>query len=124
MAHSPTILIVDDQADIRKMLVEILSLEGYSTELATNGREAMDRLAVSGPRVVLLDLLMPVLDGWGVMRELEASPLERAKHKIILVSAWSTLEKAQDLNADGMLVKPFQVEQLLAALEPIMAEVS
>lgn len=127
MAHTPTIptiLIVDDHPDIRKMLVEMLSLEGYATEMATNGREALDMLAASGPRVVLLDLLMPVLDGWGVMRELEANPTERARHKIILLSAWANLEQAQDLNADGMLAKPFQLEQLVSALAPVMAPVS
>ncbi|HLZ23113.1 MAG TPA: response regulator [Ktedonobacterales bacterium] len=123
MAHTPTILIVDDDPAIRKMLVEMLSLEGYPTETATNGREALDHLATSAPRVVLLDLLMPVVDGWGVMRELEANPAERTKHKIILLSAWANLEKAQDLNADGMLAKPFQLEQLLSALAPVTAAV-
>ncbi|MGH2516763.1 MAG: response regulator transcription factor, partial [Ktedonobacterales bacterium] len=65
MATTPTVLIVDDDPAIRKMLVEMLSLEGYATETATNGREALDQLAASGPRVVLLDLLMPEVDGRG-----------------------------------------------------------
>lgn len=121
MADTPTVLIVDDDPAIRKMLVEMLSLEGYPTETATNGREALDKLATSGPRLVLLDLLMPEVDGRGVMRELNARPAERSKHKIILVSAWANLENARDLQAlaDGMLVKPFQMEQLMAALAPV-----
>lgn len=116
MANHPTVLIVDDDPAIRKMLVEVLQLEGIPTETATNGREAIDILARSGPRVVLLDLSMPVLDGWGVMRELEQNPAERTKHKVILVSAVQYLEQARDLEADGRLSKPFTVPQLLNAL--------
>ncbi len=116
MANHPTVLIVDDDASIRRMLVEVLQLEGIPTETATNGREAIDILARGGSRVVLLDLMMPVLDGWGVMRELEQDPTQRAKHKIILVSAVEKLEAARDLDSDGTLSKPFTVPQLLNAL--------
>ena len=117
MAHAPTILIVDDDPAIRKMLVEVLSLEGYPTETAVNGREALDLLARGGARVVLLDLLMPVMDGRGVMSELRANPAERSRHKVILVSAIGNLEGAQDLEPDSVLPKPFTVEQLLNVVD-------
>ncbi len=97
MANLPTVLIVDDDPSIRKMLIEVLQLEGYPTETATNGREAMDILARSGPRVVLLDLLMPVLDGRGVLRELDEMPEAREKHTVILVSALDRLEANADI---------------------------
>jgi CheY-like chemotaxis protein len=113
MAHLPTILIVDDDPTIRKMLVEVLSLEGYPTETAVNGREALEMLAKSGPRLVLLDLLMPEVDGRGVISQLCEDPQERQKHRIILVSAWTNLEAARDVEADGTLMKPFNVNQLL-----------
>ena len=116
MAKHPTVLIVDDDPAIRKMLVEVLQLEGIPTETATNGREAVDILARSGPRIVLLDLMMPVLDGWGVVAELNQNPSERAKHKIILVSAIERLEAARDPDSDGTLSKPFTVPQLLNVL--------
>ena len=121
MAHSPTILIVDDDPHIRKMLVEMLTLEGYPTETALNGREALDLLAQSGPRVILLDLMMPILDGRGVMEALNADPPARAQHKVILVSAHDRLESAHDLAPDGLLPKPFTLPQLLSVLEPISA---
>ena len=124
MAKPPTILIVDDDPAIRKMLVEVLSLEGYSTETAANGREALDRLAQSNsPRIVLLDLLMPVIDGRGVMEALATTPEERARHKIILVSAWINIQASQDLQPDGILAKPFTVNQRLNVLDPITAKV-
>lgn len=113
MPHAPTILIVDDDPAIRKMLVEVLSLEGYPTETAVNGREAMELLARGGARVILLDLLMPVLDGRGMMTELDANPPERSRHKVILMSAIAHLDEARDLEADGVLSKPFTVDQLL-----------
>ena len=116
MARLPTVLIVDDDPAIRKMLVEVLSLEGYPTETAVNGREALDILAKSGPRLVLLDLLMPEVDGRGVMLALRAQPEEREKHRIILVSALTYLEQSRDLEADGTLTKPFHVNQLLNVL--------
>ncbi|HST87856.1 MAG TPA: response regulator, partial [Ktedonobacterales bacterium] len=97
---------------------EVLSLEGYPTETAENGRVALELLAHSGPRVVLLDLLMPEVDGRGVMRALEENPAERARHHIILVSAWSNLEATQDLRADGKLAKPFTVNELLSLVAP------
>jgi two-component system, OmpR family, response regulator MprA len=117
MAQAPTVLIVDDDPAIRKMLVEVLSLEGYATETAVNGRDALDKLASSGPRIVLLDLLMPEVDGRRVVEELNAHPAEREKHRIILVSAWTILEAARDIKADGTLSKPFTVTQLLAVLD-------
>jgi CheY-like chemotaxis protein len=119
--QKPIVLIVDDEEPIRKMLVEVLSLEGYPTETATNGREALDALAKGGPRVVLLDLLMPVLDGRGVMRHLQTNPAERARHKIILISALINLEAHRDLQADGELSKPFTVDKLLNTLDSVAA---
>jgi CheY-like chemotaxis protein len=120
MAHSPTILIVDDDPAIRKMLVEVLSLEGYPTETATNGQEALAMLTTSGAsRIVLLDLLMPVLDGRGMMMQLDDIPATRSQHKIVLMSAWTQLELARDLTVDGALPKPFTVVQLLSVLEPL-----
>jgi CheY-like chemotaxis protein len=113
MAYLPTVLIVDDDPAIRRMLVEVLSLEGYPTETADNGRQALEMLAKSGPRLVLLDLLMPEVDGRGVINQLSEDPQERKKHCIILVSAWANLEAARDLEADGTLAKPFNVNQLL-----------
>lgn len=123
MAHMPTILIVDDDPHIRNMLVEVLSLEGYPTETAVNGREALEKLPRGGPRIVLLDLLMPEVDGRGVLSALQEVPDERQRHKIILVSAWANLEQAQDLEPDGKLSKPFTVNQLLDVLTPLSAVV-
>ncbi|HEX9035808.1 MAG TPA: response regulator [Ktedonobacterales bacterium] len=122
MARTPTVLIVDDDPAIRKMLVEVLTLEGYPTETAANGQEALDLLSRSPARVVLLDLMMPVVDGWGVLASLEAEPPARAKHRIILISAWGTLEKASNLVVEGKVSKPFTVDQLMNVLQPVASD--
>ncbi len=121
MASKPTVLIVDDEANIRKMITEVLSLEGYVVESAANGREALDLLRSAGPRVILLDIKMPVLDGEGFLQELEAVPSERKKHKVILVSAFLNLPNYQHLQAEGRLSKPFTVDQLINAVAAVGA---
>jgi CheY-like chemotaxis protein len=122
MASLPTILIVDDDPDIRRMLTETLRLEGYPYETATNGREGLDLLRrANGTWVVLLDLLMPVLDGRGFMNELRTNPTERARHKIIFISANHNLEAHRDLDPDAMLAKPFTITQLLNLLDSMKA---
>lgn len=120
----PTVLIVDDDPAIRKMLVEVLALEGYPTETATNGQEALDLLAKSGPRIILLDYNMPVVDGRGVVTQLESDPPSRSRHKIILVSAFTHLETVRDLVVDSTLPKPFTVVQLLSVLEPLAQSIA
>jgi CheY-like chemotaxis protein len=123
-AFKPTILIVDDDPYIRKMLVEVLGLEGYPLETATNGQEALEALDKGAPRLILLDLLMPVVDGRAVMNQLRATPEIRARHKIVLVSANDRLEAARDLEPDSMLAKPFTVDQLLNVIETASAGLS
>lgn len=117
----PTVLIVDDDFSIRKMLVEVLTLEGFPTETAVNGREALEMLAGSEPRVVLLDLLMPEVDGRGVVEQLEATPELRSKHRIVLVSAFANLDKVRDLKVEGRLPKPLTADQLLNTLDAVTA---
>jgi CheY-like chemotaxis protein len=125
MAQTPTILVVDDDPAIRKMLVEMLTLEGYPVEQAVNGREALEMLPRSGPRVVLLDLLMPEVSGRGVLETLAANPSERARHKIVLVSALDKLQENADLHtlSDQTLAKPFTLEGLMSVLEPLAVQV-
>jgi two-component system response regulator (stage 0 sporulation protein F) len=118
MASLPTIMIVDDDPGIRKMLIEALTLEGYPYETATNGQEALDLLSkINAPRVILLDLLMPVLNGRQFMETLNASPAERARHQVVFISANHNLEQHRDLDPDATLAKPFTVNQLFSLLE-------
>ena len=114
----PTILIVDDDPAIRALLTEMLSMEGYAMETAKDGVEAIAFLRDLPPtfRIILLDLLMPNIDGWGVVRWITEHPEIRANTKIVLMSANDRLKQAYDLEQDGRLVKPFDLGTLLETI--------
>lgn len=116
----PTVLIVDDDPSIRKLLQEVLTLEGYPLETAADGAEALAALERGGSRLVLLDLLMPNVAGWDVMQALEANGT-RAQHKIIFVSANDKLEDYRHLTPDDELAKPFTVDQLINVIQKHVA---
>jgi two-component system chemotaxis response regulator CheY len=121
-AAMPKVLIVDDDAAIRKMLVDALSLEGFQTETARDGREVLTLLEDGGRRIVLLDLMMPVMDGWELCRYLTEHASLRQQVSIILMSAGEKLEQARDLQVEGYLAKPFNIDQLLECLNPFVSE--
>ncbi|HEY8924657.1 MAG TPA: response regulator [Polyangia bacterium] len=84
-----TILVVEDEADSRETLREILELEGYNVRTAVNGREALDTLDAIGDQIciVLLDLFMPVMDGWQVINELRATGRLATTQVVVITSA-------------------------------------
>jgi CheY-like chemotaxis protein len=106
------ILIVEDDADLREMMAQLLHLEGYETALAANGREALDYLRVNGtPKLILLDLMMPVMDGWEFRREQQRDP-EIARVPVVVLSALDR-GRAIDVIADDFLKKPLDFDRLL-----------
>jgi CheY-like chemotaxis protein len=121
MSMSDPVLVVDDTAAFRDMVVAILSVRGYRVATATNGREAISRLhAAAEPHTVLLDIVMPVLDGLATLRELRADPaLSRAGHRVILMSTSARLAAPDAPVSVSKLPKPFTPRQLVAAVEAI-----
>lgn len=108
------ILVVDDDPDIRDSLREVLEDEGYDVATVGNGREALDYLKQASPRpcVILLDLMMPVMDGWQFRRQ-QVLDAQLADIPVIVVSA-AGKERMAGIDADGYLSKPVDLEQLLA----------
>lgn len=113
------ILVVDDDPGIRQTVIDILDLEGYSVESAANGEEALRALERIQPAVVLLDMRMPVLDGWGFMCALSG----RADQPPVLVmtAARNAREWADEIGAQGHLSEPFELDDLLRAVERFSA---
>lgn len=110
----PRVLIVDDDPAIRNMLDELLKDEGYSTLLASDGQSAVERARTGKPHVILMDLMLPVLDGASAIRMLKSDPDTRCI-RIIAMSAGANLRlHADHLPADGVLGKPFDLDTLLA----------
>jgi two-component system, chemotaxis family, chemotaxis protein CheY len=111
------ILVVDDDPAILATVVEILDLEGYSVETATNGREALQAVERTNPSLMLLDMRMPVMDGWGVARELRARgdrlPI------VVMTAAQNARAWAEEIGAAGFVAKPFELPQLLAVVKRV-----
>jgi len=111
------VLVVDDDPDILDALSEILEVEGYHVQRARNGREALQRLELGLPDLVLLDLMMPVMDGWEFARSLDPG----ARPPIIVLSADRNVSaKAKEIGALGWLAKPFELSELLAAVRSVV----
>ncbi|MGH2485263.1 MAG: response regulator [Ktedonobacterales bacterium] len=114
MLAAPGILIVDDALDVRHLLRVMLAREGFHTETATNGREALELLKRAGPSIVLLGRAMPYMTGEEVLTALKQTPDIRRRHWIILMSAHLKVDEvAVAAGADSSLSKPFTVDQLL-----------
>jgi CheY-like chemotaxis protein len=111
LPHCP-VLIVEDDEDLREMMAQLLMLEGYQAATVANGREALDYLQrAKRPNVILLDLMMPVMDGWEFQRQLEADP-SLAPVPVIVLSALDQV-RAANINAAAFLKKPLDFDRLL-----------
>jgi CheY-like chemotaxis protein len=120
---TPTVLVVDDEPHVVWMLRFSLEAEGYQTLSACDGREALDELRLHHPELMLLDIMMPVLDGWSVLEELRTWPAAD-RPRVIVVSARASLRdraKAIELGADAFVSKPFNVDDLLRVLQELKA---
>ncbi|MBN1204795.1 MAG: response regulator [Myxococcaceae bacterium] len=115
-AHSGStvILVVDDDPDILEALSEILEAEGFEIRRARNGKEALERLEPDPPQLILLDLMMPVMDGWEFAQRMRQRPPAVASIPLIVLSADRNVgSKALDIGAVGHLAKPFELNDLL-----------
>lgn len=114
------ILVVDDEASIREVVVDMLGLQGYRTETAADGAEALEAIARERPRLVLLDMRMPRMDGWAFARALEQRGIDIPV--IVMTAARDAESWAAEIDADAFLGKPFRVDMLLDAVERILDE--
>lgn len=106
-----SILVVDDDPGILATVREILTLEGYTVATATNGAEALRHVDSDGVSLVLLDMRMPVLDGWGFAREI--AKRGRRPPMVVMTAAGEARQWAREIGADDFLAKPFDIRVLL-----------
>ena len=107
------VLVVDDDPNIRRMMIAALKRDGYSFLEASNGKEALDAMRADHPAAVVLDLMMPIVSGWDVLRERASDP-ELIKIPVIVVSASRSPEiaAAMDKGICAFLPKPFDIAAL------------
>ena len=114
----PSVLVVDDEPQVVWVLQFSLESEGYETYTANNGVEALDRIAEHHPQLMVLDVMMPRMDGWTVLERLLELPREE-RPRVVMVTALASLRdraKAAELGADAYVPKPFDVDELIDVL--------
>ncbi len=111
--NAPLVLVVDDDADILEAICDILEVEGYRVARARHGGEALTRVEAERPALILLDLMMPVMDGITFARALRTRPAV-SDVPIVVISADGNPARAASIGALGYLAKPFDVDALLA----------
>ncbi|AJC56714.1 response regulator transcription factor [Streptomyces sp. 769] len=118
--HPARILIVDDEPAVREALQRSLAFEGYGTEAAVDGLDAVEKVAAYDPELIVLDVLMPRMDGLTAARRLRASGVTVP---ILMLTARDTVGDrvtGLDAGADDYLVKPFELDELLARIRALL----
>ena len=114
-----SVLVVEDDRNIRELLQLYLEKEGYAVTIATDGGQGLQKFRAIHPDLVLLDVMMPVMDGWAVCRAIRAE----SQTPIIMLTAKSeTEDKITGLRtgADDYVTKPFEMRELLARMEAVL----
>jgi CheY-like chemotaxis protein len=109
------VLVVDDDRDIRELLVELFASEGYEVASASDGRRALAEARARRPDVILLDLMMPVMSGWE-FREAQLRDPALADIPVVVVTAFE-----ESLDGTELLRKPFLVDDVLDAVQRLSA---
>jgi CheY-like chemotaxis protein len=118
MSASPKILVVDDEPAIRDLLVAVLEDEGYRTVAASSAPRALELLSAEQPNLVLMDIMMPEMDGREAFRRMEEQP-ELARIPVVMMSAAYAADRVPGRVA-AFLPKPFDLEQLLATIARVL----
>ena len=118
------ILLVDDSLLVQKMIREYFEPEGYEVLVAGNGREALELVRSENPKLIVSDIIMPVMDGWEFCEEIRSSPETADIPFLFLTAVREVPKRIQGLRmgADDYITKPFSREELLARVEVCLAK--
>jgi DNA-binding response OmpR family regulator len=116
LAHR--VLVVDDEPQVVWVLQLALDAEGYEVLTARDGVEALTQISQGHPELMVLDVMMPRMDGWSVMREMSKLPIEERPRVVMVTALASSHDRATaaELGADAYVPKPFDMDQLLGVL--------
>ena len=114
-----TVLVVEDDRNIAELLQMYLEKEGYAVTIAADGGQGLEKFKAIQPDIVLLDVMMPVMDGWAVCHAIRA---ESRTPIIMLTAKGETSDKVQGLKsgADDYITKPFEMKEVLARVEAVL----
>ncbi len=117
------ILIAEDNAEIRALVSSILVEEGHKVSVAQNGQQALDMVLEDAPDLLVLDIMMPQMDGYTVLKELKATGT-RDKMKILVLTAKTSESdwvRGYKLGADAYITKPFDIDELTTQVEELIS---
>jgi len=122
----PSLLIVEDEGAFRELITMALTFEGYEVRSVENGWEVLETMRKSQPDLLILDLSMPRFSGWDILHSMRADPL--FQHIPVLVITANadevTRRRAQTERVDGLLIKPVDIQEILAALQRILGRLN
>ena len=121
---SQSILIVDDESYIVTSLSYVMKNAGFEVDAAGDGEEALEKVKAKAPDLVILDIMMPKLDGFEVCKQIRANPDWNGVRIIMLTAKGrdSEREKGLELGADDYLTKPFSTRDILQRAKDVLAE--
>jgi len=122
-AKKPLVLVVDDFADNREMYSEYLTYSGYDVIEAKNGKEAIEAAQARSPDIIIMDLSLPVMDGWEATRRLKADGRTREIPVVALTghALAGHSQGAREAGCDSFLAKPCLPDQLVAEIKRMLA---
>ena len=115
-----TVLVVDDDSNIREVLHKFFTLKGYQVILAANGEQALELAESEMPKVILLDINMPGIDGMETCKRLRADEKTRLIPIILITAYGATRTEASDAGADDIIYKPFDMKDLSIRLKSVI----
>jgi len=119
MERVSPVLIVDDDPTVLEMMEVLLSGEGYDVVTACNGIEALDRVNGQRPAVIILDMCMPVLDGYSVIGQLRSQEKTRSIPIIAISADSNARQRLAALHVDSYLAKPFDIDRLVNSVRTL-----
>jgi CheY-like chemotaxis protein len=118
------VLIVEDHADMRELLIWQIELMGFAAVAAKHGKEAVEKAVTEKPHLILMDIMMPSMDGWEAARALRAQP-ETREIPILAATALfrdSDLKSCLEAGCNGYIVKPFTFQELQAKVRELVPD--
>jgi CheY-like chemotaxis protein len=110
------VLVVEDETYLCDLISDVLEAEGHAARKASNGLEALDAIRERKPQLILLDLMMPVMDGWEFMDHLRRNPAWARIPVVIITAVYDVARTQQETGARAVITKPFDIDQLTEAV--------
>jgi len=116
------VLIADDDTDIRQLLTYLLSEEGHQITVAKDGRSSIETMVMDPPDLLVLDIMMPEMDGWAVLKEIKDYQVLDSTRILVLTAKGTEFDRQLgfELGADEYLTKPFEPDEVLVAVGDLL----